>query len=152
MTFLGLVGGSVEHPALDFSSGHDLMTVRSSPTSGSTLGVRSAWDSLSPSVPPLLVYACACTCALFLSLSQKKKKKKGPSFKTEELWQSEEMRAKLLHEHLASNSCHIFKKLCHTQNATHLYLSISVYLTSFTNSALGAHGWLSWLSGQLQLK
>ena len=44
----------VKHPTLDFSSGHDLMAVGSSPMSGSVLSVESAWDSLPPSVsaPP----------------------------------------------------------------------------------------------------
>ena len=37
----------VKHRNLDFSSGHDLMVVRSSSTSGSVLGVETAWDSLS---------------------------------------------------------------------------------------------------------
>ena len=35
---------------LDFGSGSDLTVVRSSPASGSTLSVESAWDSLSPSL------------------------------------------------------------------------------------------------------
>ena len=36
------VAQSVKRPSLDFSSGHDLMVVRSSPTSGSTLGIKPA--------------------------------------------------------------------------------------------------------------
>ena len=54
----------VKHPTLDFSSGHDVMFVSSSPMSGSELSVESAWDSLPPSLSasPLL--------SLFLSLSQ----------------------------------------------------------------------------------
>ena len=40
------VAQSVEHLTLDFGSGHDLRVVRSSPLSGSMLGVESAWDSL----------------------------------------------------------------------------------------------------------
>ena len=45
---------SVGHPTLDFSSGHDLRIVRSSPGSspatGSTLSGECAWDFLSPSL------------------------------------------------------------------------------------------------------
>ena len=37
----------VRHPALDFSSGHDLRVVRLNLTSGSTLSRESACDSLS---------------------------------------------------------------------------------------------------------
>ena len=44
---------AVEHPALGFSSGHGLRVVGSSPTWGSMLSKESAWDSLSPSLPPL---------------------------------------------------------------------------------------------------
>ena len=44
----------VKHPSLDFGSGHDPRVVRLSPMLGSVLGVESAWDSLSPSAPPLL--------------------------------------------------------------------------------------------------
>ena len=36
------VAQSVEHPTHDFSSGHDLRTVGSSPTSGSALSVEPA--------------------------------------------------------------------------------------------------------------
>ena len=43
---------SVERPALDFGSGHDLRVVRSSPTLGSVLSTEPAWDSLSI-LPPL---------------------------------------------------------------------------------------------------
>ena len=35
---------SVEHPTLDFSSGHDPKVMGLSPTSGSVLGVEPAWD------------------------------------------------------------------------------------------------------------
>ena len=42
-----LVAQSVKCPILDFSSGHDLRVVRWSPMSGFTLGLDSAWDSLS---------------------------------------------------------------------------------------------------------
>ena len=45
---------SVKCPILDFSSGHDLTIVRSSPMLGSLLSRESAWDSLSPSAPLLL--------------------------------------------------------------------------------------------------
>ena len=44
----------VECPTLDFGSGHDLRVMRSNPMSGCTLGMESAWGSLSssPSAPP----------------------------------------------------------------------------------------------------
>ena len=42
---------SVEHPTLDFSSGHDPRVVGSSPTSGSVLSMEPAWDSPSLSLP-----------------------------------------------------------------------------------------------------
>ena len=38
----------VKHLTLDFSSGHDPRVVRWSPASGSMLGMRPTWDSLSP--------------------------------------------------------------------------------------------------------
>ena len=38
----GLLGGSVEHPNLDFGSGHDPNVVGSSPTSGSSLSMEPA--------------------------------------------------------------------------------------------------------------
>ena len=41
---------SVEHPTLDFSSGHDARVVGSSPVPGSALSVEPAWDSLSLSL------------------------------------------------------------------------------------------------------
>ena len=41
-----------EHPTLGFGSGHDPWVRRSSPTSGSELGLGSAKDSLSSSAPP----------------------------------------------------------------------------------------------------
>jgi len=43
----------VKHLTLDFGLGHDLRVMRSSPLSGSLLGVEPAWDSLStsPSAP-----------------------------------------------------------------------------------------------------
>ena len=42
-------------PNLDFDSCHDLMVLRLSPTFGSVLSMKPAWDSLSPSpfAPPL---------------------------------------------------------------------------------------------------
>ena len=45
------VDQSVKHPTLDFSLGHDLRVMRSSPTSGSTLGMEPAQDSSSPYTP-----------------------------------------------------------------------------------------------------
>ena len=39
----------VESPTFDLGSGHDLRVVVLSPTSGSALGMESAWDSFSPS-------------------------------------------------------------------------------------------------------
>ena len=36
------VAKSVKHPTLDFGSGHDIRIMRSSPTSGSALGMESA--------------------------------------------------------------------------------------------------------------
>ena len=41
---------SAMHPTLDLGSGHDLRVVRSSPVSGSELGVESAGESLSLSL------------------------------------------------------------------------------------------------------
>jgi len=38
----GHLGGSIERWTLDFGSGHDFRVVRSSPASGSVLGVESA--------------------------------------------------------------------------------------------------------------
>jgi len=64
----------VKCPTLDFSSGHDLRVVGSSPTSDSALGVELDWDSFSPLPLPLPTYA------LFLF----KKKKKATVIKT--LW------------------------------------------------------------------
>lgn len=43
---------SVKRPTLDFGSGQDLRTVRSSPVLGSGLAVEPAEDSLSPSPSP----------------------------------------------------------------------------------------------------
>ena len=54
----------VEHPTLDFSSGHDLGAMGLSPASGSAPSTGSSWDSLSLSL---------CTPAPFmLSLSLNK--------------------------------------------------------------------------------
>ena len=62
------IAQSVEHPTLDFGSGHDLSVVGSSPKWGFVLRVEPAWDSLSLSF---------CSSPLFmLVLSQIKKKKK----------------------------------------------------------------------------
>ena len=38
----------IEHPTLDFSSGHNLMVMRSSPVSGSVVGMDPTWGSLPP--------------------------------------------------------------------------------------------------------
>ena len=61
---------SVNHPILDFVSGHDLSAVGWSLELGSILSSKSARDSLSPSfsVPPLLM------CSPSLSQIFKKKK------------------------------------------------------------------------------
>ena len=40
---------AVKHLPLDFGSSHDLRVMRLSPASGSTLSMKSAWDSLLPS-------------------------------------------------------------------------------------------------------
>ena len=42
----------VEHPTLGFGSGADLEVVKKGPTSGCTLGVESARDSISLSLAP----------------------------------------------------------------------------------------------------
>ena len=58
---------SVEHPALDFSSGHELTVREIEPRVGLCVdSSEPAGDSLSPSLsaPPLLM----CTCSLSLSL------------------------------------------------------------------------------------
>ena len=47
------VAQSVEQITLDFSSHHDPRVVGWSSVSSSTLSMESAWDSLSPSAPPL---------------------------------------------------------------------------------------------------
>ena len=48
------VAQSVKHQVLDFSSGHDLRVVRSSPMSGSMPGTESARNSLYPSASPMV--------------------------------------------------------------------------------------------------
>ena len=58
------VAQSIEHLTLDFSSGHVLTAMRSSPVSGSVLSVKSAWDSLPLSLCSLPPCACAHTHAL----------------------------------------------------------------------------------------
>ena len=52
---------------LGFGSGHGLVVMDHTPASGSALSVEPAWDSLSLSVPPLLVFS------LFLKIKLKKK-------------------------------------------------------------------------------
>ena len=61
----------VKHPTLDFGSGHDLMVLRLSPVSGSTLGVELGEDFLSHSLSasPLLMLSLS----LFLSNKDFKK-------------------------------------------------------------------------------
>ena len=46
------VAHSIKHLALDFGSGHDLRVMGLSTALGSTLGMESAWDSLSSSSTP----------------------------------------------------------------------------------------------------
>ena len=55
----------IEHPTLDFGSGHDLRVVRLNLLLGSMLSMEPAWDSLSPSL-----------CAPYLHLLSLQKKKK----------------------------------------------------------------------------
>ena len=57
---------SVKRPTLDFGPGCDLMVVGSSPTSGSGLSVKPAWDSLSPAHSLLLPLLRACTRSVSL--------------------------------------------------------------------------------------
>ena len=61
MTRSTCVAQLVNQHTTDFSSGHDLRDVRSSPKLGSMLGMEPAWDSLSPSAPPALL---ACSLSL----------------------------------------------------------------------------------------
>ena len=50
---MGHLGDSVKPPALDFSSGHDLMVCGIEPWVGLYADISEpAWDSLSLSVPP----------------------------------------------------------------------------------------------------
>ena len=64
MQSIGPLGGSVECPTRDFSSGRDLRVMRLSPMSGSVLSVELAWDSLSVSAPVPLPLQCAHKCTL----------------------------------------------------------------------------------------
>ena len=59
----------VEHPTLDFSSGHDPRVMGSSPVSGSTLNVEPKILSLPLSLP------LPCLCMLFLPKIKKLKQK-----------------------------------------------------------------------------
>ena len=69
---------SVEHPTLDFGSGHDPRIVGLSPTSGSVLTVWSLLGILSFSLSlclSLSLSPCApLPCSLSLSLKEKRKK------------------------------------------------------------------------------
>ena len=59
---------SLEHPTLDFDSGHFPRVMGSSPGLGSALSVESAYDSLPLPLSP--------ACSLSPSLKRKKKKEK----------------------------------------------------------------------------
>ena len=62
---------SIKCSTLDFGSGHDLMVREFKPLTGLCAGgTEPAWDSLSPSVVPLLAQVC------FLSLKNKQTLKK----------------------------------------------------------------------------
>ena len=61
---------SVRHPTLDFGSGHELRVMGS--TSGSTLGMETAYDSLSPFAPLSSPHSLMHVCSISL-----KRKKKG---------------------------------------------------------------------------
>ena len=63
---------SVRHLTVDFTSGHDLMVLRSSPTLGSRLGVKPAYYSLSPSALHARTYALSLSLSLSLSVKNKK--------------------------------------------------------------------------------
>ena len=67
---------SVEHPTLDFGSGHDPRVVGSSPKLGSMLSMKPAWNSPSFSAPPPLLLSLSLPLSLSLALSQIKKFKK----------------------------------------------------------------------------
>lgn len=75
-TFLGCgtrVAQLAEHSTLDWGSDHGLRGMRSSPPSGSVLGVELASDSL-PLSPPTYALSLSPTFPLlFLCLSKKKK-------------------------------------------------------------------------------
>ena len=61
------VAQSVEHPTLDFSSGHDLTVREFNPCVGlCTDSAEPSWDSLSPSLsaPPLLVHSLSLSLSL----------------------------------------------------------------------------------------
>ena len=65
------VAQSVKHLILDFSLGHGLKIVRWNPESGSTLSVKSALDSLSPSLSlPLLLVMLACSLSLSFKINK----------------------------------------------------------------------------------
>ena len=66
---------SVEHPPLDFGSGHDLMVHEIEPRGGACAeGPEPAWDSLSLSV------CLSSTCTLCLCLSLKINIKKTQNY------------------------------------------------------------------------
>ena len=73
---------SVKRPALDFSSGHDLRVLRSSPTTGSALLMEPAYDSLSLSLRP---YPDSLSLSLSLSLKKKKERERKKRKKKERL-------------------------------------------------------------------
>ena len=62
------VAQPVEHPTLDFGSGHvDFLVMGWSPALGSTLSVESTWDALSPSpsaAPPAHAHVCSLSFSL----------------------------------------------------------------------------------------
>ena len=58
---IGWVAQSVEHPTLNFSSGHGPRVMGLSSTSASSLSMEPAWDSLSLSLCPSPLLACACS-------------------------------------------------------------------------------------------
>ena len=71
---LGQLGDSVKHLTLDFSSGHNLRVLGSSPELDSVLCVESALASPS-SFPPSPTHVCTqALCLINKSLKQKKKK------------------------------------------------------------------------------
>ena len=66
----------VKHLTLDFSSGHDPGVVGSSPTSGSTLGMEPALDTLSLPLPLLAAHILS----LLRKIRRKEKKKINRTF------------------------------------------------------------------------